>query len=50
LADSQNGLDTGLNIEAQFATNPVENPQSAALEYTLDNGLRSAFLMGMENG
>jgi uncharacterized protein (TIGR02444 family) len=26
LADSQNGLDTGLNIDAHFATNPADSP------------------------
>jgi hypothetical protein len=35
LADSQNGLDTGLNLEGQFATNRLENPLSAALKATL---------------
>ncbi|MEH6451107.1 MAG: TIGR02444 family protein [Oleispira sp.] len=39
MADSQNGLDTGLNIDAQFATNRAENPLSEHLENTLDNGL-----------
>lgn len=39
MADSQNGLDTGLNIDAQFATNRAENPLSESLENTLDNGL-----------
>jgi uncharacterized protein (TIGR02444 family) len=39
LADSQNGLDTGLNIDAQFATNRAENPLSAHLEYALENRL-----------
>jgi len=39
LADSQNGLDTGLNIDAQFATNRAENPLSEHLEKTLDNEL-----------
>jgi uncharacterized protein (TIGR02444 family) len=43
LADSQNGLDTGLNIDAQFATNSAENPLAEPLakhlENSLDNGL-----------
>jgi uncharacterized protein (TIGR02444 family) len=39
LADSQNSLDTGLNIDAQFATNRVENPLGEHLENPLDNGL-----------
>ena len=37
MADSQNGLDTGLNIDAQFATNSVENPYSEPPEKHLEN-------------
>ncbi len=39
MADSQNGLDTGLNIDAQFATNRAENPHSDPLEQPLENTL-----------
>lgn len=39
MADSQNGLDTGLNIDAQFATNSAENPLTDPLEQSLENTL-----------
>ncbi|MBQ0731044.1 MAG: TIGR02444 family protein [Oleispira antarctica] len=39
MADSQNVLDTGLNIDAQFATNSAENPLTDPLEQSLENTL-----------
>jgi uncharacterized protein (TIGR02444 family) len=39
LADSQNGLDTGLNIDAHFATNPADSPLENPLLMELENPL-----------